>query len=477
MSLTIGEFAHKIVTLRRQTITNDYIDKRLMKKLLPPLILLLIFINAVIPVYAINSNNVTSLQLPDIGSETAVLIDADTGQVLYQKDKDKQMYPASITKIMTGMLALEYGELSDTITMSYDAVFSVERDSANIALDVGEQITLEQALYALAVASANDAANGIAEFIGGTTDGFAEMMNTAALELGAVNTHFVNANGLPDDNHYTTAYDMALITAQALKMSGFAEIFCTKRYEISPTNEQPETRIMNSSNRFVNGSLSYDGILMSKAGWTVAAQHTLVTAAERNGTTLIAVVMKAEDSTVKWTDTVALLDYGFEQFSSITIPKNDIVQAVSDDLIQEAGKFEIVLDTYETQDVSLLLPNGYAAEDIQLSVGEPEIDTSEQQVEIPVSLKLTTPNAPYLPEDIMETIVQASIVPVTADTNEADEGAQEGTKTSILKIVLYSVLAIIGFLLLAFVFLVIRRTIILRRRKRRKARERQRIRY
>ena len=205
-------------------------------------------------------------QLPEVGSETAVLMDADTGQILYQKDMDRQMYPASITKIMTGMLALKYGHVTDTVTMSKEAVSSVDRDSANIALFTGEQLPLEEALYALAIASANDAANGIAELIGGSMEGFVAMMNDAAESAGAVNTHFTNANGLPDLAHFTTAHDMALITAQALKTTGFTEFFSAKRHKIPPTNKQPETRIINSSNRFLNGDISYDGLLMSKVG-------------------------------------------------------------------------------------------------------------------------------------------------------------------------------------------------------------------
>ena len=186
----------------------------------------------------------SGLEAGAIGSESAVLIDAASGQVLFQKNMNQKAYPASITKIMTGMLALEKGDLSQTVTMSEEAVFSIDRSSAHIALDVDEEITLEQALYALAIASANEAANGIAETVSGSVADFAKEMNQTAVEAGAQNTNFTNPNGLHDDNHYTTAYDMAKITAAALQNPKFAEIFGTEKYDIPPTNKQPETRYL-----------------------------------------------------------------------------------------------------------------------------------------------------------------------------------------------------------------------------------------
>ena len=178
------------------------------------------------------SQTVSAAELPiepEILSEAAVLMDAKTGQILYSKNMDKTMYPASITKILTGMLALKYANLDETVTMSYDAVFSIDRDSSHIALDVDEEIPMIDALYALSIESANDAANGIAETVAGSMDAFAEMMNQEAKRIGAVNSNFVNAHGLPNENHYTTAYDMALITAEAIQIPMFNEIFSANR--------------------------------------------------------------------------------------------------------------------------------------------------------------------------------------------------------------------------------------------------------
>ena len=202
----------------------------------------------------------------DIVSEAYVLMDADTGQVLCSKNPEEKMYPASITKIMTGILALLNGSLESRITMTEEAVFSIGRDTSHIALDTGEEITLEQAMYAMTMESANDASNGIAELIAGSMDSFADMMNEKAAEIGAENTHFANAHGLHDEQHYTTALDMAKITRYGLSVPLFTQFFGAKKYEIPPTNKQEETRYFASRNSLINGEVECDGVLMSKNG-------------------------------------------------------------------------------------------------------------------------------------------------------------------------------------------------------------------
>lgn len=266
-----------------------------------------------------------SVAYPKLKSEAAVLMDAKTGQVLYEKNMNKKEYPASITKIMTGLIALEKGHLNDTLTMTDKAVFSIERDSSNIALDVGEKLSLEQSLYGMAIASANDAANGIAEYIAGDLETFAQLMNKRAKELGVFNTNFTNANGLPNVNHYTTAYDMALIMRQAIKMPKFKEIFSEERYEMSPTNKQKDIRYFNNRNDFLNGQYEYDGIIASKIGWTPEAQHTLVTAAKQGDRELIVVVMKSQNSDDKYEDTMKLFDYGFDYSAKNSLNKYESI--------------------------------------------------------------------------------------------------------------------------------------------------------
>ncbi len=266
-----------------------------------------------------------ALAAPSLISESAVLMDADTGQVLYNKDMHAKRYPASITKIATVICGIENGDLSDKIVMTDEAVFSVSRDSSHIALDVGEEITLEQACYAALLMSANDACNGIAEACGGTISDFVVMMNETARAAGAINTNFANANGLRDSNHYTTPYDMASICRYALKNENFRKIFGTYKYTMPPNNKQEESRyFVNQHSMISDPAFSYEGVIGGKAGWTTDAQYTLVTAAERDGKTLIAVVMKSPRNNDKYTDTKALFDYGFENFDTITITNADL---------------------------------------------------------------------------------------------------------------------------------------------------------
>jgi D-alanyl-D-alanine carboxypeptidase len=289
-------------------------------------------------------------------------------------------------------------------------------------------------------------------------------MNDAAAAAGAVNTHFGNANGLPDENHFTTAHDMALITAEALKAPGFIEIFGAKRYKIPPTNLQPETRIINSSNRFLNGDMIYDGMLISKAGWTVDAQHTLVSAARRNGTTLIAVVMKAADSTVKWSDTVSLFDYGFDQFSRVTISKETILGAAPDNLnVPEESDIKLDPDTYDVGDISLLLPGGNTPADVLITFGEPRLDGRSGKAEIPVSISVPSEAPAPEPEVLMKVTVKAELQPAAAE-----DGTVPVSHVSVLKIILIVFASVVGVLLLLFGFLVIRRAVIVRRRRRKK---------
>lgn len=257
--------------------------------------------------------------VPAIESEAAVLMDAQTGQVLYEKNMDEQLYPASITKIMTVLLGVENSSLQDTVTMSHQAVFSIELGAAHIALDEGEQINMEQALMAAMLPSANEACNGIAEHISGSIPDFVRMMNQRAAEAGARHTNFANANGLADPRHLTTAYDMAVITQAAIQNPEFRRIFGTSHYVIPPTNKQPETRYLWAEHKmFECGRYEYKGVTGGKTGYTKESGNTLVTLAQRGERELIAVVLKSANSGV-YKDTTALLDYGFDQFNDTTI--------------------------------------------------------------------------------------------------------------------------------------------------------------
>ena len=172
------------------------------------------------------------------------LMEESTGTILYEKNSDEAHYPASITKIMTTLLALENGNLSDMVTFSDDAINNTE--GSGIARDYGEQMTLEQCLYGVMLESANECAYAVAEHVGGTVENFVDMMNAKAKELGCTNTHFANPHGLQDENHYTTAHDMALIMREGLKNKKFRRIIGATDYTIKPTNMNSESRVLHT---------------------------------------------------------------------------------------------------------------------------------------------------------------------------------------------------------------------------------------
>jgi D-alanyl-D-alanine carboxypeptidase len=261
----------------------------------------------------------------DITSETGIVMEANTGTVLYSKKMNQKMYPASITKIMTALLAIENCDLDEVVTFSADAIYKGE--GTNIARDVGEQMTLEQCLYALLLGSCNQCAYAIGEHVtGGDISAFVDMMNEKAQSLGCKNTHFNNSSGLPDENHYTSAYDMALICQEALKNETFAQIVNTKTYTIPPTNKHEEETVIANHHAMiypykVRGYV-YEYCIGGKTGYTNAAQNTLVTFAEKDGLKLICVVMK----TVKpyqYQDTTNLFNYCFENFTAWNVMENE----------------------------------------------------------------------------------------------------------------------------------------------------------
>ncbi|MDD3393389.1 MAG: D-alanyl-D-alanine carboxypeptidase [Anaerotignum sp.] len=260
------------------------------------------------------------LDMPELSAEAAILMDATTGEILYEKNSRSKMYPASITKLMTVLLALENGNLDDTITFSHEAVSSVEPGSASIAMQEGEQLALEQALYGIMLRSANEVANAVAEYVDGSVSAFAQHMTRRAKELGCETTNFVNANGLFDENHYTSAYDMALIAKELLKQEDYRNMMGATYYEISPTNKQPEIRYLHGQHQMLNSNsiYYYEYATGGKTGYVTEALNTLVTFAKKGDTQLVAVVFKCSGAE-HYTDTKALFEYGFQNFQTAKI--------------------------------------------------------------------------------------------------------------------------------------------------------------
>ena len=269
-----------------------------------------------LPLYAYVSDNVRA--------ESFILMDADTGQILLERDMHSQRKPASITKIMTTLLALELCGPDDLVTVSATAVAANPGDGSSAGLMPGEIIPLNEILRAVMLESANEAANAVAEHVSGSMEDFALLMTERAAQLGAKNTNFINANGLNADEHYTSAYDMALITREAVKQKGFNEVWGAYQYFIEPTNLQADRRIVNNKNRMLpQGSLPYEGILGGKTGYTNASQNTLVEAASRQGRTLICVLLTGPGALANFQDATNLLDYGFGAFYAYEYENED----------------------------------------------------------------------------------------------------------------------------------------------------------
>ena len=287
--------------------------------------------------FLVNFNTVFAT--PAILSESAVLIDAGSGTILAQKNADKKMYPASLTKIMTAILALELGELTDVITVDDDTPFEI--DGSHIALEPGEILTLKDLLHALMLPSANDAASVIAKHYGGSLENFVKIMNQKAKELGAYSTNFTNPHGLHDTNHYSTAADLALITKYAMENDAFRKIVSTTKYEIQTTNKKDEPRYFTSLNKLLYNTsynqIYVDGVYISpyyeyangaKTGYTPEAGNCLVATAKKDGTELIAVTMKGI-SLEMYQDSHNLFNYGFEEYESTTlVGKNTFIKNI-----------------------------------------------------------------------------------------------------------------------------------------------------
>lgn len=256
---------------------------------------------------------------PQIEGESAILVDMFTGAVLYSKNADKAQYPASITKIMTALLGCENLDPSQKFTMSQSAAYGIsDSNSSSIYADTGEEFTIEQALMAVMLQSANEMTLAVAELTTGSTKKFVEQMNLKARQLGCTNTHFNNPNGLPDEIHYTTASDMAKIARAAWFNPTFRKFASTQYYEIPPTNKFAETRyLLNHHKMMKNQAYAYNGVLGGKTGYTEAAGNTLVTYAKNDNTYLVAVVLQSVNGA--YADTANLLDYGFNNFSRTAV--------------------------------------------------------------------------------------------------------------------------------------------------------------
>lgn len=297
---------------------------------------------------------------PNVVGRAAVLIDSKSGKILFAKNADEPLPPASTTKILTAVLVLQNCKLTDTVTAQKDATLV---EPSAVGLKEGEKITVENLLYAMLLKSANDAAIAFADHISGSVSKFAELMNSRAKSLGATNSHFTNPNGLPDPNHYTTAHDLAVIAKHAMEIPEFREIVSAK-VKVIPRTDDSAIKWLQNHNKML---WRYKGANGIKTGYTKEAKQCLVVSAEKNGQELIAVVLGSEGSNV-WSDGQTLLDYGFDNY--VTYKHKDANVAIKSVAVNK-GTARVSLVTQKA--FFYTLPKGGQGSLTEKAVVNPEI--------------------------------------------------------------------------------------------------------
>lgn len=325
-------------------------------------------------------------QAADISSTAAVVMESSTKTSLFSKNANQPLYPSAAVKIMTTLVALENSQLTDTVTMTATGVSGVTDGGVNISAQLDETFTMEQCLYAIMVASANDIALQVAEHVGGSVEAFVEKMNARAKELGCKDTIFTNPTGLPDENQHTTAYDMALIMRAAMNNDTFRTIAAAQSYTIPATNVSGGERALTNKFTMTNTAdpAYYQGCLGGKEGYTQASGSTLVCAASRNGVTLICVVLNGAAG-VTDDEAISLLNYGYDNFGRLELPDEDLNRisggivfvpngASADSLtFKDKEKGDKIRRSYyfgDTRVGTATLENEVAAEDTKAEIGE-----------------------------------------------------------------------------------------------------------
>ena len=299
---------------------------------------------------AITTNSIPGWpQGPEITSTAAVIMEDSTQTMLYSKNMDQELYPGATVKVMTVLVALENSQLTDEVTMTETGVSGVTDGGANISSQLDEVFTMEQCLYAIMVASANDIALQVAEHVGGSVHAFVQIMNTRAQELGCTNTVFTNPTGLPDENQHITAHDMALIMEAAMANDTFRTIAATTSYTLPATNVSGGERVLTNNFTMINSTSDgyYKPCIGGKEGYTEASGSTLVCEASKNNMKLVCIVLNGA-SGVTDDEAIALLNYGFDNFAPLTIADNDFNRLSGGTVIAPNGATEDNLTTEDT---------------------------------------------------------------------------------------------------------------------------------
>ena len=426
-------------------------------------------------------------QGPKVYAKSAIVMDVNTGAVLYAKNVDEALYPASITKIMTTMLAIEHCSLDEQVTFSDNAINSLAWNCSRIGARVGEVFTMEDCLYAMMLSSANEVCIAVAEHIAGSEAAFADMMNAKAKELGCTNTHFVNSNGMPNEEHKTSAHDMALIAAAAFKDPTFRKVTGSLKHTIAPTNMSGENRYCTQHHKMLKETESfyYPYAVGGKTGFTQAALNTLVTYATKDDRTLVCVSLRTNGSQY-YKDTATMLDYGFDNFTNLPVDTTDR----ADTLLFPTQFYHLMPDSTAADKHEITVPTSVPMTDVSASgtVDGQNIthtytwhDTTVGTFTTPVSplfASLTDPTSvSYQSAKEMPRLLKSAHAKSTVDSTDT-ESAAPGILGKLFTNLTPWQLGLSGILLIAIILyiIILIRTIIRsiqrRKRRRRKARRR-----
>lgn len=375
---------------------------------------------------------------PIINARSAILMDADSGAILYAKNIHEHLYPASTTKILTAYIARQNSELNEMVEYSDAAVHSIDwRSDSNIGIKAGEAITMEQSLYGLLVGSGSECGNAIGEHISGSMEAFVDLMNKTAKELGCTDSNFVNTNGKHDDNHYTSTHDLALIGQKFFSDEVLCRMSDTASYKIPASATLSQDLIPNSKNKLLPGkTYAYEYLVGSKTGYTANARSNLVSCAQKDGLKLICVVMM-EESPQQFKDTVSLFDYGFSNFSSVTAAKEDTTYQVKNgDLFANTFNQSDILSI--DPDAKILLPDTLTFADLDSELSYDNLENGQAAVihysykgqdlgSAPILFSSVTP-FDFSAEPVSET--ESAALAAAADGSGSNtDGSQNGTTT------------------------------------------------
>ncbi|GAU77438.1 D-alanyl-D-alanine carboxypeptidase family protein [Fusibacter sp. 3D3] len=444
-----------------------YLDTKFRTAIIMPFLVLYIVISAI--TFAEGENDYT-LTASDLVAESAILMDQNTGQILFSKNENMPMYPASTTKILTAIIILEDLELTQEITITKDMEGV---DGSGIALEAGEVLTVDELLHALLMVSANDAAEALAKTHSGTIEAFAKVMNERAASMGALNSNFQNPHGLPDPDHLTTSYDLAMIAKYAMQNETFKGIIMTPRYEIPANAVKPDIRFLNHTNKFIPGvpgsnekipyrntnvTKGYELMTGIKSGYTTKALHCFVGAATLEGRSFISVIIKSQGNNM-YIDTRKLIDYGL--YGTITYQLYDLGEAVTTKTLED--KRETTIQLVTEGPLSVDLPSNISVADLTRQ------ETIQDQITLPVEKGEILGRISYYLNDLLvcETNLVSADAYLGEDLITAETKAFDSPKNAF-----FTVKNIFSWTFKAFLALVLWRTLVTFNRLRQKRQNR-----